>query len=844
MHFKFNSDYVNHASQRVAMLVMNPAVNDSRVLKTAQTVSKLGFQVCLYGMAWDTRRTTTRVEGYPFDVLIFPHPRWEMERLGKYTPVLEDLDWDEFINILVRYLREQLERRPPDILHTHDMGGLTIGGRLQREAGKSSFPWIHDIHEYVRGGIFLPKNKRKFFVSTEEEFIHSPDALISVAPALNEVLQDLYSLPAEPALVLNTPRLVDFDPYFPSDVRTALGISKDVPLLVYIGHVKDDRDIPTLAEALPMLPEVHLAIVTNSSGRYVWDVTSAAQKVGVADRIHFLPYVPFYNVTSFLRTATIGLHSWRPHPNADLGVATKIYEYIHAGVPSVVSDNRVMKKFVEQHDCGVSFKVGDASSLAEAVTRTLERLHSQPSWRQSIQTLAPQYSWEAQEPAIAGVYEKLIGHKDRKVSRAIANKKHRVLHLPVAGDGQLSVLNNTMKEKGISTRSLNLTDSAEPFQHQADVTLEKAPTDLVSASQVLRDLVSKCDVFHFHVRPLLFSSHYASPTGMDMIMLRAAGKKVVFHFHGSEARLASVFQATTPHNNVADNPSDLTTKFKEDEQRIFLEFVKGVCSNVLVPDPELQSYVGEAIIIPRVLDLKKWSYVGTEPGGVLCVVYAPSQSDGKDTEEILSTIEKLRSEGTRIELRLVENIPNEEAKEIYKWADLVIDQLRVGWYSILSVEAMALGKAVVCYIRDDLKHYLPYPLPLAVANPDNLYHVLKDLALRPEEVRSLGQRGRRYVEELHDAERVTDILLQVYETEGNPFDIDKAVKLLSFQSKPIVRKPLVRKPLIRKPSVDNLWIGRAHIYMNKHNFVTFFQILRHEGVRVAVRKAYNLFFRS
>jgi hypothetical protein len=186
----------------------------------------------------------------------------------------------------------------------------------------------------------------------------------------------------------------------------------------------------------------------------------------------------------------------------------------------------------------------------------------------------------------------------------------------------------------------------------------------------------------------------------------------------------------------------------------------------------------------------------------------------------------------------VENIPNEEAKEIYKWADVVIDGLRMGWYGVLSVEAMALGKAVVCYIRDELKHYLPYPPPLAIANPDNLYHILKDLALHPEEVRSLGERGRQYVEELHDAEKVTDILLRIYAAPGNPFDIDKAAKLLSFQSRPVFGKPS-----IGKLSISRLWMRRAYLNVNKRNFATFFRILRHEGVWVAMRRAYELFFR-
>ena len=838
MHFKFDLDYVHHAGQRVAMVVINPVLVDSRILKTAQTVSKLGFQVCVYGMAWHAISTPTRIEGHPFEILILPNPRFELERLGKWSTILEDQDWDEFTDVFVRYLREQFEQRPPDIVHTHDMGGLAIGSRLWRAPEERPFSWIHDIHEYVRGCIFIPESRRRFFSSIEEEFIHSPDALISVSPALNDILQDYYSLPTKPALVLNTPRRSDFDPYYPKDVRTTLGISQDVPLLVYTGNVTVERGIDTLINALPMLPELHVAIITNSSGAYVWGLRRDAQKLGVAERIHFYPYVPFYSVTSFLRTATVGIHPWKRNPNGEIALPNKMFEYMHAGLPSIVSDNRAMKEFVTEHDCGVAFEAGDANSLAEAVTQALDRLRSEPSWRQSIQSLAPQYSWEAQEHVIAGIYNGLAGQRSGDATHSPVKKDYRVLHLPVAGAGQLRAFADAMKEKGISASSLYLADIAPPFEYGADLVMERVPTDLASASQIVKDLMSKYDIFHFHARPLLFSVHYPFPSGMDMILLRAAGKKVFFHFHGSEARLASVFEATTPYNYISDNPSGLFTTFKEDEQRIFFEFVKGVCNNVFVLDGELQSYVGEALIVPRVVDLKRWAFIGTEPGEVLRVVHAPSRRGVKGTEQVLSAVKRLRSEGTRIELRLVENIPNEEAKEIYRWADVVIDGLRMGWYGVLSVEAMALGKAVVCYIRDDLKHYLPYPPPLAIANPDNLYYVLKDLALHPEEVRSLGERGRKYVEELHDAEKVTDILLRIYEAQGNLFDIDKAVKLLSFQSRPVFNKSS-----IGKFSIGGLWMRRAYININKRNFATFFHIVRNEGVRVAVRRAYDLFFR-
>ena len=838
MHFKFDSDYVRRARQRVAMVVLNPVLGDSRVLKTAQTVSKLGFQVCLYGMAWDATSTPARIDGYPFEILILPNPRFEMERSGKWSYVIENQDWDGFTNVFVQYLWEQFKQKPPDIVHTHDMGGFAIGGRLYQDPEKRPFPWIHDIHEYVRGTTFIPESRRRFFTSIEEEFIHSPDVLMSVSPALNAILQDFYSLPTKPTLVLNAPRCSDFDPYYPKDVRTALGIRQDVPLLVYTGNVKEERGIETLVEALPMLSEVRLALVTNSSGSYVARLKGTAQKLGVAERIHFHPYVPFFNVTSFLRTATAGIHPWPHHPNAEIALPTKIFEYIHAGLPSVVSDNRAMKEFVNQHDCGLAFEAGDARSLAEAVTRVLDRLRSEPSWRQSIQALSPQYSWEAQEPVIAGIYNDLAGHKSRGTVRSSVKRNYRVLHLPESSAGQPSTIAAVMKQKGVSASSLRFAHSAAAFQYQADLTLERVPIDLASASQILKDLMSKYDVFHFHVRPLLFSAHYPFPTGMDLLLLRAAGKKVFFQFHGSEARLASVFETSSPYNYVAENPSGLFTTWKENEQRIFFEFVKGVCDGVFVLDPELQSYVGEALIVPRVVDLKKWAFVGAEPGEVLHVVHAPSRRGAKGTERVLSVVEKLKLEGIQIEFHLVEDVPNEEARKIYEWADVVIDQLRIGWYGVLAVEAMALGKAVVCYIRDDLKHYLPHPPPLAVANPDNLYYVLKDLALHPEEVRSLGERGRQYIEELHDAEKVTGILLRIYEAEGNPFDVRKAVKLLSSQSQPVFSKPLGGKS-----SASKLWMRRVYTNINRQNFAAFFHVVRHEGVRVAVRRTYDLFFR-
>ena len=828
MYFKFDLDYIHRHRQRVAMVTVSDVIQDFRVLKTAHTVNKLGYRVCLYGV--NNEDAATRIEGYPFEIVLMPHPRFEMERPGKWSADIYNRDWDEFTHILSRHLQDDFRRKPPDFLHTHGMAGLAVGGKLYGGDEKHAFGWIHDVHEYTRGATDIPDSAMAFYCSVEEKFMHCPDALTCASPALSDILQDFYSLKTKPSVVLNAPRCSDFDHYYPKDVRTALDVPQNAPLLVYSGAVKPLHSFETLVEALPLLPDAHLAIVTNSSGDYIEDLKRTAWETGVKGRIHFHPPVPFYNITSFFRTATVGICSPQPQRNAETALPNELFEYMHAGIPSIVSSNPVIEEFVSQNDCGLAFEAGNARSLAEAVTRVLDRLHSEPSWRQSIQALSEQYCWEEQEPVIADIYGALAPRESYKNDSVGERKDYRVLYLPnMGGGGQTIRLVSAMKERGVPASSLTV--RRVRYGHQPDICLERGvPNNLDATKQILNELIEEYDVFHFMGQPLLFSRGYPSPTGMDWILLRAAGKRVFYHVRGFEGRLASVFQRWSPYHYINDNPEVIVSYYKEKEVRIFIEFATGVCNEVFVTDHELQTSIPQALIVPRVVDLKEWAFVGTEPSDVLRVVHAPSRRVVKGTKYVLSAVEKLKSEGIPIELRLVEDTPHAEVRKLYEWADVLVDQLRIGWYGVLSVEVMALGKAVVCYIRDDLKHYLPHPLPLATANPENLYHVLKDLALNPEEVRSLGLRGRKYVEEFHNPEKVTATLLQIYESEGNPFDVEKAAGLLSFQGG---EKQLARKISIRLATLK---------YLNRDNIALFFRYLRREGVRVAVRKTCDAFF--
>ena len=130
----------------------------------------------------------------------------------------------------------------------------------------------------------------------------------------------------------------------------------------------------------------------------------------------------------------------------------------------------------------------------------------------------------------------------------------------------------------------------------------------------------------------------------------------------------------------------------------------------------------------------------------------------------------LQSEGVEFDFEIIEGLSHKDALKTYERADLLIDQLLIGWYGGLAVELMAMGKPVICYIREEDLVFLPdgmrQDLPIINANPENIYEVLKQ-KIQGESIESLadiGRRSRIYVEKWHDPQMTSLQLKANYES--------------------------------------------------------------------------------
>ena len=176
--------------------------------------------------------------------------------------------------------------------------------------------------------------------------------------------------------------------------------------------------------------------------------------------------------------------------------------------------------------------------------------------------------------------------------------------------------------------------------------------------------------------------------------------------------------------------------------------------------------VGDTFYWPIDLDQEeryRCAYPGPESTQPLRVVHAPNHRRFKGTQYLIEAVAELERRGVAIELVLVEGVPNAEALEIYRGADVVFDQCLIGFHGYFAIEAMAMGKPVLCFIRKPEYLLEPETCPIVQVGVATIAQRLEELAGDRERLAELGQQGRRYVEEHYTIEAFSKRLARAYD---------------------------------------------------------------------------------
>lgn len=151
----------------------------------------------------------------------------------------------------------------------------------------------------------------------------------------------------------------------------------------------------------------------------------------------------------------------------------------------------------------------------------------------------------------------------------------------------------------------------------------------------------------------------------------------------------------------------------------------------------------------------------------LRIVHASNHRRVKGTDYLVKAIDDLKEEGLAVDLVLVEGVPNRKALDLYRSADVIFDQCLMGNYGFFALEAMALGKPVMAFIRKPDEYILhPEQCPLINTHVKTLKQDIRQLVTHRNDLEDLGRRGRKYIENHFSLEAFAGRLGDVYRELG------------------------------------------------------------------------------
>lgn len=336
----------------------------------------------------------------------------------------------------------------------------------------------------------------------------------------------------------------------------------------------------------------------------------------------------------------------------------------------------------------------------------------------------------------------------------------KIIHGPMNIGGMAGVLASAQRKLGYQARSkcLNLKNlNFKTDEYFSRMCLSSEGTIQHKVCDYL-GILNDYDIFQFY-----FGFSFFRENLQDIPLLKKLGKKIFFYFCGCDVRDSK----KTIEKYQYSACKECWPMFCNPNRIRALEYARKYADAVFVSTPDLLEFVPNARLLLQPIDLELMQGLSKPSPKIkenqpFVIAHAPTSTSIKGSKYINAAVAELKDQGYGVELILIQNKTQQETLEICQTADLVVDQLLIGAYGQVSVEMMALGKPVICYLREDLIPLYPEPPPIINANPDNILSVLKSILDNREHIINLGEKGKKYVALYHDHLLIAKKMIDYY----------------------------------------------------------------------------------
>ncbi|MBT7395877.1 MAG: glycosyltransferase [Prolixibacteraceae bacterium] len=362
--------------KRIIVSVTNDLVSDNRVHKVCTTLTKMGFLVLLIGRKLP-KSITLNSRNY------------DTKRLNlmfkKGLLFYAEFNFRLFLFLLFS---------KSDVLLSNDLDTLTANFLVSKLKKK---PLVYDSHEYfteVPELINRPKVQR-VWEWLESKIVPKIKHAYTVCDSIANVYKKKYGVSFK--VVRNIP----FALIYPKEKIPQKKFSEKI--ILYQGAVNIGRGLEQAILAMKFIENAKLIIA--GDGDIKPQLENLVEKENLQNKVEFTGRLPIDELEKLPPQADLGLSI-----EEDLGLnyhfalPNKLFDYIQAQVPVLVTNLPEMFAIVNKYQIGEITSTLEPNELAEKIRIALFDIEKRKEWLKNLKLVANELTWENEEKILDGIF--------------------------------------------------------------------------------------------------------------------------------------------------------------------------------------------------------------------------------------------------------------------------------------------------------------------------------------------------------------------------------------------------------------------------------------------------------
>lgn len=366
-------------TKKVYISVTNDLLTDQRVHKTALMIMESGAEVVVIGRKWPSKEP---IKGRLYQVKRF------------HILINKGFLFYAFYNIrLFLYLLVH----HADILVANDLDTLPANYLISRLKGR---PLVYDSHEYFTEvpELINRKRVRKIWLVLEKMMLPRIKFSSTVSESVAKEYRVKYDI--QMGVIRNLSPLMRKEKRGPDQLHC-----NPRRVIIYQGALNEGRGLESMILAMRFLDKYQLQIF--GTGYLKSKLEELIKRNNLGDYAFLCGRVPFNELKEYTRQASVGISlEENKGLNYYYSLPNKLFDYIHALIPVLVSDLPEMRKIVQEYNIGLIIDSHEPDHIAEKIQIMMEDHELRISWKRNLTEAARDLCWEKEVGKLKDIYRR------------------------------------------------------------------------------------------------------------------------------------------------------------------------------------------------------------------------------------------------------------------------------------------------------------------------------------------------------------------------------------------------------------------------------------------------------